>query len=793
MFIKLNSILSHATGCLSSSMVYKKKSNCLAEKSKVDFLNVIFFSYISFYFYYKHLMYRLYKNIFKIIIFLKHKNLFGLNLLLTHSINLISKTYVNNKYFFKSFKLRFLNIDNVNFSFMFNNFFLQKSVKKQKKIKAIQNVQFKINFLNLKHLNYKNYKKNWLKKKKRFALFNKKLLKINYWKNQNPYRKVYKRIKKTMWLLPRIALKFSYKFRSKKKNFFSKKFNNFYMHQSIVKWILLKKKKNFYSFRQNFFFKKSQHSFLKTIFFLKWNPLKKKKMFGAWLRKFRFNPYSSRFYKNRYKLRSPTATIGNIKPIYYSKNKDFLYPFFSKMLFLRNNNYDQMYLRQQLLFSQMAHEKFAKQFKLTYMRYPALSTNKRLKKILTSDWYAYTLKKKINWKFMQKKKKKIWYKKQKFLINSRRAQARARINLFNYNSFLVKKTFFCVKKSKSVKNTFLYTAWFIRNQYFSHLRKIGQIKKNVQFFLKNSNRAFEAYVKSYNFFWLSKLIKKQNKLKAFKFKFLWKNKIKIVRNFHDNFLGNKYSIRSFNAYKTVKHPIVHCSFSNKSYFWKIFTKKNQVEHNHRVFSRKPVFTKQLHFKYKKSRYKNKNLMYFYSYYYVLKLQPYCSLKAYASKLRKIFNFSYKYFSLYLQKAFVNYNAQFYLKLLGYAELKKKKKKKIRSYFIKKLLLYFTQFYILNPISTTSFAFIKLNFSNIYKNSIIQLLCSFFFSNWQYNFHFHFWATFWNCAHQQRLKQAFKIGLLAHYKQSKYFFIKRMHLHFYKKQNKLYFANSIYFL
>ena len=56
-------------------------------------------------------------------------------------------------------------------------------------------------------------------------------------------------------------------------------------------------------------------------------------------------------------------------------------------------------------------------------------------------------------------------------------------------------------------------------------------------------------------------------------------------------------------------------------------------------------------------------MYFYSYYYVLKLQPYSSLKAYASKLRKIFNFSYKYFSLYLQKAFVNYNAQFYLKLL----------------------------------------------------------------------------------------------------------------------------------
>lgn len=55
------------------------------------------------------------------------------------------------------------------------------------------------------------------------------------------------------------------------------------------------------------------------------------------------------------------------------------------MLFLRNNNYDQIYLRQQLLFSQVAHEKFAKQFKLVYMRYPVLSTNKRLKKILTSD------------------------------------------------------------------------------------------------------------------------------------------------------------------------------------------------------------------------------------------------------------------------------------------------------------------------------------------------------------------------------------------------------------------------
>ena len=66
------------------------------------------------------------------------------------------------------------------------------------------------------------------------------------------------------------------------------------------------------------------------------------------------------------------------------------------MLFLRNNNYDQIYLRQQLLFSQVAHEKFAKQFKLVYMRYPVLSTNKRLKKILTSDWYVYTLKKKFN-------------------------------------------------------------------------------------------------------------------------------------------------------------------------------------------------------------------------------------------------------------------------------------------------------------------------------------------------------------------------------------------------------------
>ena len=73
MFVKLNSILSHATGCLSSAMVYKKKSNGLVEKSAVNFLNVIFFSYISFYFYYKHLMYRLYKNIFKIIVFFKKK------------------------------------------------------------------------------------------------------------------------------------------------------------------------------------------------------------------------------------------------------------------------------------------------------------------------------------------------------------------------------------------------------------------------------------------------------------------------------------------------------------------------------------------------------------------------------------------------------------------------------------------------------------------------------------------------------------------------------------------------
>ena len=66
------------------------------------------------------------------------------------------------------------------------------------------------------------------------------------------------------------------------------------------------------------------------------------------------------------------------------------------MLFLRNIDYNRVYLRQQLLVSQAVHDKFAKKFKLTYMRYPGLSTNKRLNKILTSDWYAYTLKKKRN-------------------------------------------------------------------------------------------------------------------------------------------------------------------------------------------------------------------------------------------------------------------------------------------------------------------------------------------------------------------------------------------------------------
>lgn len=198
MFIKLNSILSYPNGCLTSSVLYKKKSNSLIEKnSTLISLNVIFFSYISFYFYYKHLIFRLYKNIFKIVVFLKHKNLFGLNSLLAHSINLMSKTYINNKYFFKSFKFRFLNLDNINFFLIRNNFFLQKNLKKQKKINLIQKAQFKINLLHLKSLNYKNYKKNWLKKKKKYIIFNKKLLKINYLKNQSPYVRVFKRIKKT--------------------------------------------------------------------------------------------------------------------------------------------------------------------------------------------------------------------------------------------------------------------------------------------------------------------------------------------------------------------------------------------------------------------------------------------------------------------------------------------------------------------------------------------------------------------------------------------------------------------
>lgn len=121
-------------------------------------------------------------------------------------------------------------------------------------------------------------------------------------------------------------------------------------------------------------------------------------------------------------------------------------------------------------------------------------------------------------------------------------------------------------------------------------------------------------------------------------------------------------------------------------------------------------------------------MYFYSYYYLLKLQPYGSLKDYKLQLKKKIIFSYKYFLLYVQKAYMNYNSQFYLKLLGYNVLKKKKKKKFRSYFLRRLLLYFTQFFILKPIGSIMPATIKLNFFNVYKNSILKLVCSFFFSN-----------------------------------------------------------------